>query len=1831
MSALVGKTLLTQDGTEVKADDVFAKKEKIALCFHVLVQEVQEEDEDKLEIVFVSSDKSEEEQVEYHKEDQGEWLRVPYSDVETRDALKREFGVCAGIEKENLGIINNHKSGIPCLVVLDDDKKGVKVFDGVNDVKNMGPAAVDMKCYAFHTVIEDPNASTADDLYKRVFADLVALSAETSRGALLLVIGSTSTGNKLQEQLAKHAIELTDEVSIEMHETAREGSTANQLIENTVCQTLEDLLACLSLGPGLMSSPYNDTCTVFKFRGGSATVINSSCRSLSTFIFPSIIRTIPSITHTCLFMYLPQAVHHPEALEGDLRRALALVGRRPVDAEEELDNLIVAWATKCGIEIDGEASRYERLQLVERKLSEEVERITDECARHRRRVSVLSDRLSEVAQFGILSGGEDTDKAIRDDLAASEQSRKELSARCEALEGAKAEIEAEKDRLAIEVGTHKRAEEKLKGEMLKWRRSLEMFQQQARAANQLQEQERDKTRLAEELRAAMEQIAKGKSAISESERECALAREECGNTKRELGSSRARIRELETQLDYRKAEAVDAGNKTARLEEEVDALREEVTSLTSCGLFRFTVQNSYIAEESRRGHHQVGSLKRRIAELTEILHETQATGREQDHQLTAALRLVDEKSHELEVVTAEVVALRSEKSSREEAMELSRLQSLEGSLTVTRSMVESHGKAELALAKASPSSLMNLSWRSQDLTRELEEAHNQMKAEIADLTEALAVAEQIAMEAQEQQQALSLRRHPQDVLDKRNNYCQTEVAGCALRLPDPSKSFDEFISGQVAAAASRVQEELHLKVHSLESAIERSRMACEDWRERFATHRPSRVPNTIIGLVEAMRAVHFCYRNGHELGEALAAKEDLRLEVVSLKERLKTTEQLHKEELLHLTEHDSKAMKDIMASRDGRVREMEASRLQASEKAAALKEKEYQIATLEGERSRLTAQIRDLRTDNMSLTARIGEISASLQRSNEENARKILDQQTSRTRRDEEASMQVAELEGRLFAMKEELSESSRLLMEHDAQRLASYNVYEDSLISNLQIKNYDETITELRVRCTQLEEELAKSHAAHSDQVRSLHEQNASVMDDMERLMAKATEEEALLFLAEEKAKSDAAEARKIESELREEVSSLRSQIDMESKKLSTEAALVEAHSRRAELMSMSMEDIRQERSESPAASLLFRSGRQSIGSNCLSENAKLEEQLHAARQDLFVAQTMVTQHSDAAAKLQELLEGKEQQVAEGTGMLQNDMSSQSLRDQRKLLSLMGAALEIELDDGIEPDDVARRVRCAVEGVKDDGQAWQRRARDLEDRLERAESTLMETGASATKLVEEFRAIMAAVGFSEAEQRASGMPVSLADEVRRLQGLASKSQSREAELDDRCARLQEELRECKSQLLVQQERLSTLNDELWRASECRTKMGTRVAELCAEVEETEEKLRVAREAVISRQNEVDEMKERNTQLCEALEGARESAANLADESLGRERELIAMMRSDSLARLMAAKADHLARVEDIEGRYRERLSMQLEDTHTIVAEAMLRERQLKISADWTASMLVASREHRAALTDQLDEMKDGAEDLREELERVQDTMVVEQGRHHAELQSLRGRLLDRSEELAARERLSMRLADCESSLASVECGRNELTRLLTAVDQLAHRWTHALEGLERSSMRCADYESRQCPESYALVTSGNTHTRKSLLTSKEMRSISELISSSRAEVNRFCKSTTETIGRVNERSQMAMDSLERASMANEDLMSQGWTALVNTNAIKVRAEHQRSSLQRYAKNICDKVVEVWHKHDRMTERLREAEASRDILQEKYRQAKQQVGLLYVA
>jgi nucleoredoxin len=140
-SALSACSLLDRSGNPVDSS-VLEKAEHVALYFSAnfckpcheflpLLKEFYEEvneDGKRVELVFVSLDKSEEEQVKYHKE-MGNWPRISFDQAEVRTGLKEKYGV----EK------------IPALIVLDGQKENAKFRDGVNDVRNMGPMALDMK------------------------------------------------------------------------------------------------------------------------------------------------------------------------------------------------------------------------------------------------------------------------------------------------------------------------------------------------------------------------------------------------------------------------------------------------------------------------------------------------------------------------------------------------------------------------------------------------------------------------------------------------------------------------------------------------------------------------------------------------------------------------------------------------------------------------------------------------------------------------------------------------------------------------------------------------------------------------------------------------------------------------------------------------------------------------------------------------------------------------------------------------------------------------------------------------------------------------------------------------------------------------------------------------------------------------------------------------------------------------------------------------------------------------------------------------------------------------------------------------------------------------------------------------------------------------------------------------------------------------------------------------------------------------------------------------------------------------------------------------------
>lgn len=142
MASLLNSCSLTdREGKELDKS-VLAKAERVALYFSAdfckpcheflpILKDFYDEVNDdgkRLEVIFVSLDKSEEEQEKYHKQ-MGNWPKIAYANGDVRLGLKAKYSV----EK------------IPSIIVLDNDKESAKFTDGVNDVRNMGPMAFDMK------------------------------------------------------------------------------------------------------------------------------------------------------------------------------------------------------------------------------------------------------------------------------------------------------------------------------------------------------------------------------------------------------------------------------------------------------------------------------------------------------------------------------------------------------------------------------------------------------------------------------------------------------------------------------------------------------------------------------------------------------------------------------------------------------------------------------------------------------------------------------------------------------------------------------------------------------------------------------------------------------------------------------------------------------------------------------------------------------------------------------------------------------------------------------------------------------------------------------------------------------------------------------------------------------------------------------------------------------------------------------------------------------------------------------------------------------------------------------------------------------------------------------------------------------------------------------------------------------------------------------------------------------------------------------------------------------------------------------------------------------
>ena len=92
-----------------------------------------------LDLVFVGSDASAEDQLVHLKDKQGPWWMVPFAD-ETRAQLKRRFGVCAEAEVSELSPISR-KAGIPTLVVIRRNGEVVD-FHAADKIKRDGVKAL---------------------------------------------------------------------------------------------------------------------------------------------------------------------------------------------------------------------------------------------------------------------------------------------------------------------------------------------------------------------------------------------------------------------------------------------------------------------------------------------------------------------------------------------------------------------------------------------------------------------------------------------------------------------------------------------------------------------------------------------------------------------------------------------------------------------------------------------------------------------------------------------------------------------------------------------------------------------------------------------------------------------------------------------------------------------------------------------------------------------------------------------------------------------------------------------------------------------------------------------------------------------------------------------------------------------------------------------------------------------------------------------------------------------------------------------------------------------------------------------------------------------------------------------------------------------------------------------------------------------------------------------------------------------------------------------------------------------------------------------------------
>merc|ERR1712061_498213 len=137
MDVLKSLSLVKADGTKKPASEVFAGKDFICIYFSAhwcppcrgftpVLKDFYEEVEDEgVEIIFVSCDRSKADMISYMKESHGDWFGVEHGS-KLKDELEEKYEV----------------EGIPTLVVLEADGSLI-TSDGSGTVKPKGPKAIE--------------------------------------------------------------------------------------------------------------------------------------------------------------------------------------------------------------------------------------------------------------------------------------------------------------------------------------------------------------------------------------------------------------------------------------------------------------------------------------------------------------------------------------------------------------------------------------------------------------------------------------------------------------------------------------------------------------------------------------------------------------------------------------------------------------------------------------------------------------------------------------------------------------------------------------------------------------------------------------------------------------------------------------------------------------------------------------------------------------------------------------------------------------------------------------------------------------------------------------------------------------------------------------------------------------------------------------------------------------------------------------------------------------------------------------------------------------------------------------------------------------------------------------------------------------------------------------------------------------------------------------------------------------------------------------------------------------------------------------------------------